>query len=99
VSREAVAGAGQVADGHRAVDAAREESRRFLAVQERAGVGRAGGRQYDTEEDREAMRHVLQHWIFPLTHLDLSLAKVEIADLKRTRARWLAHEMGAADEL
>lgn len=58
-----------------------------------------GGRQYTTEEDREAMHCVLRHWIFPMTSLDLTMAKVKIADLKRKRERWLAHEMGVLDEL
>jgi AbiV family abortive infection protein len=58
----------------------------------------AGGRQYATEEDHEAVRYVLQHWIFSLTSLDLTLAEVDISDLKRKRDRWLAYEMGVAEE-
>lgn len=58
-----------------------------------------GGRQYATEEDREALRYVVGHWIFPLTSLDLTMAKVELSDLKRERERWLAREMGVLDEL
>ncbi|MFI6098152.1 hypothetical protein ACIA8G_21540 [Lentzea sp. NPDC051213] len=59
----------------------------------------ANGRQYSTAEDREAVRCVLEHWSFPLTSLDLTLAKVELSDLKRERARWLAHEAGVVDGL
>lgn len=55
-------------------------------------------RPYATEEDREALRYVVKHWIFPLTRLDLAIAKVDLADLKRERERWLAHEMGVADD-
>jgi hypothetical protein len=56
------------------------------------------GRAYATEEDREAVRYVVGHWIFPLTSLELTIANVEIADLKHERERWLAHEMGVVDD-
>lgn len=56
------------------------------------------GRKYATEEDHEAVGCVIRHWIFPLTSLDLTIAKVEISDLKRQRERWLAREMGFAEE-
>ncbi len=42
----------------------------------------------------EDVHYVLEHWIFPLTSLDLSLAKVDLADLQRARERRLAYEMG-----
>jgi hypothetical protein len=46
----------------------------------------------------EAARYVLEHWIFPLTSLDLTMAEVDIQDLKRRRDRWLAAEMGIEDD-
>lgn len=56
------------------------------------------GRAYAAEEDREAVRYVVEHWIFPLSSLDLTIAKVELDDLKSERERWLAREMGIADD-
>jgi len=56
------------------------------------------GRAYDAEADREAVRFVVGHWIHPLTSLDLAIAKVELADLKQERERWLAQEMGVFDD-
>ena len=41
---------------------------------------------------------MLEHWIFPLSGLDLTMAKVDVDDLKRQRDRWLARELGIADE-
>lgn len=49
-------------------------------------------RPYVTVEDREARKYVVEHWIFPLTRLDLSKAEVDPTDLKRERERWLASE-------
>lgn len=46
-----------------------------------------------SEEDIEGVHYVLEHWLFPLTTLDLALAKVDIADLQQARERRLAHEM------
>lgn len=56
------------------------------------------GRAYATDEDRNALHYVVEHWIFPLTSLDLTIANVELADLKRERERWLAREMGVLGE-
>lgn len=53
-----------------------------------------GGWADASDGDVEAVRYVLEHWIFPLARLDLSLAKVDLADLQRARHRWLADEMG-----
>lgn len=55
------------------------------------------GRPYTTE-DHDALRCVVEHWIFPLTSLDLTLAKVDRSDLQRARDRQLAAEMGVLDE-
>lgn len=58
-----------------------------------------GGCEYATEEDLRDVRYVLERWSFPMTSLDLTLAEVQVDDLKRQRERWLAHEMGLPDEL
>jgi hypothetical protein len=55
------------------------------------------GRQRDTEDDREAARFVFRHWSFPLTSLNLTMAKVALVDLQNKRERWLAHEVGNVD--
>ena len=52
-----------------------------------------------TADEMEAVRYVVEHWIFPLTSLDLTLEKVEPADLQRVRDHWLARELGIDDEL
>lgn len=57
----------------------------------------SAGRQYTTA-DHEALNYVQEHWIFPLTTLDLTLAKVDRSDLQRVRERQLAYEMGFHDE-
>jgi hypothetical protein len=51
----------------------------------------SGGRQYTTEHD-DVLGCVVEHWIFPLTSLDLTLTKVDRSDLQ------LAREMGVLDE-
>jgi AbiV family abortive infection protein len=56
------------------------------------------GRAYAAEEDGEALRYVLEHWIFPLSSLDLRVNKVDLDDLRRKRERRLAREMGIADD-
>jgi AbiV family abortive infection protein len=58
----------------------------------------SGSRRYTTE-DHEALRFVVEHWIFPLTSLDLTLAKVDRSDLEEARDRQLAREMGVLDEV
>lgn len=54
----------------------------------------ADGQTFAKEEDREALRCVLQRWIFPLNSLDLASAKVDREDLRRARERWIAQELG-----
>lgn len=55
------------------------------------------GRAYATEEDLKALHYVVEHWIFPLTSLDLTQAKVDPTALKDERERWLAHQTGGYD--
>lgn len=52
-----------------------------------------------SQEVVQAVRYVLEHWIFPLTSLDLTLGKVDIADLQRVREQWLTNEMGAGNDV
>jgi len=63
-------------------------------------IGRlaAAGHGFTTDEDRRAVSYVLEHRIFPLSGLDLTMAKVDVDDLKRQGDRWLARELGIADE-
>lgn len=55
-------------------------------------IGRlvAAGPGFTADEDRRPVSYVLEHWIFPLSGLDLTMAKVDVDDLKRQRDRWLA---------
>jgi AbiV family abortive infection protein len=55
------------------------------------------GRTY-TDADRAALSYVVDNWIFPLNGLDLTIAKVDRADLERERERWLASEIGIVDD-
>lgn len=48
------------------------------------------GREYATKEDRVDLAYVVDHWIFPLSSLDLTIARVEVDDLKREREQRLA---------
>jgi hypothetical protein len=59
----------------------------------------AGGHEYVTEDDRRSVHYVCEHWIFPMTSLDLKMAVVDHDDLKRERELWMAHEMGVPDEV
>ena len=43
------------------------------------------GREYATKEDRVALAYVVDHWIFPLSSLDLTISRVKLDDLKRER--------------
>ena len=52
-------------------------------------------------EDAELMtaaRYVVEHWIFPLSTLDLKLAKVDLEDLRAERNWRMAREMGIDDD-
>jgi len=48
-----------------------------------------------TEGLANDVRFVCEHWIFPLTTLDLTLSDVAIEDLGRKRDEWLARQVGA----
>ena len=50
-----------------------------------------------TNDAVEDARYVVEHWIFPLTSLDLTLEKVDPAELKQARDAWLARELGLDD--
>ncbi|MBY8872013.1 hypothetical protein K7640_09185 [Micromonospora sp. PLK6-60] len=52
-----------------------------------------------SEAKWDSARYVCERWIFPMTSLDLKMAEVNLADLEAQRERWLAREMGVADEM
>lgn len=54
----------------------------------------AAGLDLTTDTHKEAAKYVLEHWIFPLSSLDLSMVRVALTDLKEQRERWLARELG-----
>ena len=60
-----------------------------LEVVERLAVNR----RY-VDEGHAAVRFVVDHWLFPMTNLNLTMVKVSVADLKRKQERWLANQMG-----
>lgn len=58
----------------------------------------SNGLDLDDAELMNAARYVVEHWIFPLSTLDLKLAKVDLKDLRDERNWRMAREMGIDDD-
>lgn len=51
-----------------------------------------------TTDEVESARFVVEHWIFPMTSLDLKMLEVSREDIEAERERRLAREMGVDEE-